>query len=95
MLFVWVIIMKIYVSNSQTGTKLYMNVEPYYTIQKVMKFSIKNFGLAADSDFILARGTKFLIKDDTIESQGINDGDILDLMANPKGGKVILLGTTT
>lgn len=88
--------MKIYVSNSQTGTKLYMNVEPYYTIQKVMKFSIKNFGLSGDdSNFIIVRGNKWLTKDDTIESQGINDGDTLDLMANPKGGKVILLGTTT
>ncbi|HDH81932.1 MAG: hypothetical protein FE040_00490 [Thermoplasmata archaeon] len=78
--------MKISVKDAETGSRISMDVESDNTIEEVVE-SAANYWNKDPGAYVVRFGKKVLSGQTTIKETMLQEGDVVELIPDPEGGK--------
>ncbi len=78
--------MKISVKDAETGSKISMDVENDNTVEEVVE-SAANYWNKDPGAYVVRFGKKVLGGQTSIEETRLQDGDVVELIPDPEGGR--------
>ncbi len=77
---------KITVVNAVEGSSIRMELDSYEKMTDIIDTAINYWGGSSDA-FVLRKGTKLLIGSRTVDEMNLRDGDVIELIPDPEGGR--------
>ncbi|NIA09884.1 MAG: hypothetical protein GWP10_09175 [Nitrospiraceae bacterium] len=78
--------MKISVKDAETGSKISMDVENDNTVEEIVE-SAANYWNKDPGAYVVRFGKKVLGGQTSIEETRLQDGDVVELIPDPEGGR--------
>ncbi|HKM09727.1 MAG TPA: hypothetical protein VJX93_04495 [Candidatus Methanomethylophilaceae archaeon] len=77
---------KITIVNTAAGSSIRMELEPHERMSDIIDAAADYWGEGAGA-FILRKGAKLLIGSRTVEEANLSDGDTIEMIPDPEGGR--------
>ncbi len=77
---------KVTVVNTAAGASIRMELEPHEKMSDIIDAAADYWGEGVGA-FVLRKGAKLLIGSRTVDEANISDGDVIEMIPDPEGGR--------